>query len=260
MTASLPADYMAALDINHYIKPLYFGSIKTARVLDDNDNVKYEIVYVEIIDDTKNSQGKNVNSPVTNKTQSGIQTLYPNNLTDMRKRIFNYLGQENKSLPDWMIAKQADGSVLGFTNACILAYVQPGTAKTIAFRIANRANLSWDDPDYFDFKNQTFVTDRYIWDTDLLENYDKTQNKFLTSDLTTFDAFSLRYQPTVAQDGSTLVYPYESVYVNDPNSLPSAKACTFDKNSLRFIPYADVFAEPEERDKYLMFPKRNILN
>ena len=98
------------------------------------------------------------------------------------------------------------------------------------------------------------------WDTDLLENYDKTLNKFLTSALTTFDAFTQRLDPTLSEDGSTLIYAYGSEYVNDPNSLPSAQACTFDQNSLKFRQYIDVFAEPEERDKYLMFPKRNILN
>jgi hypothetical protein len=260
VSASLPADYMAALDRNHYIKALYFGDIKTARVLDESDNVKYEIVYVEIKDDTKNSQGKNVNSPVSDKTQLGNLTLYPNNLADMRKRIFNQLGQENKQLPDWMIAKQEDGTVLGFTNACILAYVKPGRSKPIAYRISNRSKLDRLEANYFDFKNLTFVTDRYVWDTDLLSNYDKTQNNFLTGPQTTFDFFSARYIPTVAEDGSTLIYPYESVYVNDPASLPAAQATTFDKNSLKFIPYNDQYAAPDERDKYLMFPKRTILS
>jgi len=258
--ASLPADYMAALDTNHYIKPLYFGDIKTARVLDENDDVKYEIVYVEINDDTKNASGKNINSPIVAKTKTGDLTLYPNNLADMRKRIFNQLGQENKALPDWMIAKQENNTVLGFTNACILAYVKPNKAASIAYRISRRALLESDNVKYFDFKNLTFVTDRYVWDTDLLANYDKTLGKFLTTEITTFDSYSNRYDPTTSIDGSTLIYPYGSAYVNDPNSSPTGTVTTFDKNSLRFTPYVDLYADPEERDKYLMFPKRNILS
>jgi hypothetical protein len=260
VNAAVPADFMAAMANNHYIKSLYFGDIKTAQVLDENDDIKYEVVYVEIKDDTKNSVGKNVNSTITAKTQSGDLTLYPNNLTDMRKRIFNQIGQVNKRLPDWMIAKQADGSVLGFTNACILAYVKPGKSAAIAYRIANRAKLDPSNSDYFDFKNVTFITDRYIWDTDLLANYNKETKKYLTAPATTFDVFSKRYAYVVSEDGSTLIYPFESVYVNDPNSLPNPKATTFDKNSLQFLKYQDVYADPEERDKYLMFPKRTILN
>lgn len=260
VNAAIPADFMSAMSTNHYRKTLYFGDIKTAQVLDENDDVKYEVVYVEIKDDTKNSLGKNINTSITAKTQSGDLTLYPNNLTDMRKRIFNQVGQENKRLPDWMIAKQPDGSVLGFTNGCILAYVKPGKAAAIAYRIANRAKIDPSNVDYFDFKNITFMADRYIWDTDLLANYNKETKNYLTYAATTIDVFSKRFDYVVSEDGSTLIYPYESVYVNDPNSLPNPTATTFDKNSLQFLKYQDVYAAPEERDKYLMFPKRNILS
>jgi len=40
-------NYALALTKNHYRKPIVLGSIKTARALDDNGNVLYEVLYSE---------------------------------------------------------------------------------------------------------------------------------------------------------------------------------------------------------------------
>ena len=283
------ADYVSAMFKAHYNKPLYFGDIKTARVLNSDNSVRYEVVYLEVLDNLKNSVGINVSPAVdvsTSKipftadtgtptvsdnyfTVDGVKYLYPNNLADMRRQIIRTLGQVNKALPDWMSDKQSDGGILGFTTGCVLAYVQPGTAEKIAYRIRTSG---------FDFKNLNVVIDRYIWDNNLSENYDKETGKFLNGRETTFDNFSRKYlyavsadgssliypnpvdfvTPVVGYDGSTLEYPYND-RVNDPGSLPNFNKTTFDGNSMRFFPYRDTYATLNQRDAYLKFPKTNIL-
>ena len=283
------ASYVGAMQKAHFNKPLYFGEIKTAVVLNPDDSIRYEVVYLEVIDNLKSSAGKDVSLavdvfknkvPFTADTYAidvsdeyesvdGIRYVYPNNLDNMHRQIVRTLGQENKALPDWMRDKQPDGRILGFTTGCVLAYVKPGTSGKIAYRL----NASG-----FDFKQINAVIDRYVWDNNLSQNFNKATGKFLSSRDTTFDVYQNKYQYTVSQDGSTLIYikpvsfvtpvlapdhttleyPYNTL-VNDPSSLPNAQKTTFDKGSLQFFSYKDKYAELDQNDAYLKYPKTDIL-
>jgi len=55
-----------------------------------------------------------------------------------------------------------------------------------------------------------------------------------------------------------LEYPYNTL-VNDPSSLPNAQKTTFDKGSLQFFSYKDKYAELDQNDAYLKYPKTDIL-
>lgn len=283
LTAS---SYISAMNIMHYPKRLFLGDIKSARVVDADFNVLYEVVYVEVKDATDTDQKVPVTSPVDIRAShvSGKTEVYPNNISNMRKQLIKTIGQVNKELPAWMIDRQKDGKVLGYTKACVLAYVKPGKADKIAYQLSKLANLDQSNPSYIDFKRLIFDVDRYLWDSELTINYNKTTGKFEVSGETTFDFYSVRYQPTLNESGQ-LVYQfnagtivhgpdsdglyfhpdqplghYGSEYVMDPASLPSGSQTTFDQDSLHFLTGKDVYTPQDENDKYLMFPENNILD
>lgn len=54
------ADYVTAMQYNHYHKKLTVGSVKVAQALDSSNNVIYEVVYAEIKDDLVNSDGESI--------------------------------------------------------------------------------------------------------------------------------------------------------------------------------------------------------
>jgi len=136
-------EYFAALNINHYNKRLVLGEIKTARALDENDNVIYEVVYSQIVDDLVNNDGKSIPPEITLPPSQypyyddGVptNTVYPNSLENMREQVIDQIGQVSKVLPTWMLSKQDNGDVLGFTAAWVIAYTIPGKSKLIQYLI-----------------------------------------------------------------------------------------------------------------------------
>lgn len=217
------ADYIDAMGTNHYTKNLKFGDIKTARALNSDGTTRYEVVYIEIIDDLANSEQIPVPRQIT--TSTGI-TVNPNSFLGMQEIIHAEIGQSNPNvLPDWMTSKQKDGSILNYVHVCILAYVNPGEAERLAFNlnqlIENRT---------FDFKKIKFDIDRYVWDVNLSKNYNKETGEFNSSAETTFDVTDI-----------------------------ATGATTFDEGGTRFFVYNDVYQGPDENDKYLKFPMIGVL-
>lgn len=168
------ATYIASMTYNHYWKTLNFGQIKTAQALDNNFNVKYEVVYVELIDRQVNSDGVGPNLAVSLPTNSAnISTIYPNSFPNMVSRVATGVGYENRSiLPDWMSSRQQDGTVLGFTRALVLCYTVPGKSKEIAYRVTQVQDT---------FKYIDFTVDRYDWDNSLSRSYNKQSNIFVVN-------------------------------------------------------------------------------
>lgn len=172
--------YVEALSLNHYWKTLAFGDVKTAQALDENFNIKYEVVYVDLIDRSVNEKGQSPSANIAiNPNTEHITNVYPNSFTNMANRIINGVGYANKSiLPEWMISRQKDGRVLGFTRSLVLCYCKPGTSSAIAYRV--RAKLD-------DLRLVDFTIDRYEWDSYLSANYNKATRAFETEPETTFD-------------------------------------------------------------------------
>lgn len=168
--------YVESLNLNHYRKTLTLGQIKTAQALDSTGNVQYEVVYSEIIDDLVNNSGQSVSKVVNLPYQITdpynpsvtISQVYPNSLVDMRQQVSDVVGlvASDVELPAWMTSTQADGSVLGFTPAWVIAYTQPGRSKEIAYYISTEftGNLNQID----------FDVDRYILDCELSHNWNYT--------------------------------------------------------------------------------------
>ena len=201
------ATYIQALSRNHYTKSVLFGNVKTAVALDDNYNILYEVVYLDVIDDKEGidpvtgrpappaqtiSLSKNKN---TYREDNGFELLEltPNALGNMSQRIKTSVGVANAStLPQWMTCPQLDYNnpgqyltPLGYVRAVILAYTVPGAAKLIAYRLQN-AN--------FGFNRIPFKTDRYQLDNYLTQNYDLELDRFIPGQETTIDQ-----APAVAQ-------------------------------------------------------------
>lgn len=184
--------YVSSLYENHYYKNLTLGQIQTAQAIDSvTGEVVYEVVYSKIIDNLVNDAGESVAKivnlpyPIIDPSDGStvITQVYPNSLVDMRNQVIDVVGQISTALPLWMVSKQPNGRVLGFTPAWIIAYTKPGRSKQIAYYI-NRY--------YGDQLNQVdFGVDRYILDRTLSKNWDtETQRWTPPANLTTFDRFA----------------------------------------------------------------------
>ena len=161
------AQYINAITLNHYWKTLRFGEVKTAIAKDNNFNTVYEVVYVELIDQQVNAAGfgPNLAESVPANSQN-ISTIYPNSFPNMIERLADNIGYQDRGiLPRWMTSRQDDGTVLGFTRALVLAYVNPGRSAEVAYRVGQIIE---------DFNLIDFTIDRYEWDSILSNNFIKT--------------------------------------------------------------------------------------
>jgi hypothetical protein len=171
LTAATYDDYVASLNLNHYWKNLVLGQIKTAQARDDLGNVIYEVVYSEVIDNLVNNDDVSVGKqvvlafPINRNEITEIDSVYPNSLQNMRDQVIDVVGQVSNVLPRWMLSRQANGTVLGFTRAWVLAYTKPGQSGQIAYNIATQfgAQLNLID----------FEADRYELDNFLTKNWDR---------------------------------------------------------------------------------------
>ena len=234
------ADYFAALDLNHYNKRLVLGEIKTAQALDDFGEVVYEVVYSQIVDDLVNSDGNSVAAAQTIKypaidNGSSVTTVYPNSLENMREQVIAEIGQVSKILPRWMLSKQEDGEVLGFTPAWVIAYAKPGQSKQLQYNISQVIDA---DLNLIDFE-----IDRYTLESDLLDTC--TGDAYMT----TFDRESITVDITsITADSDRLVSA-------DPPET------TFDCRATRFGGPVDTFnAGSDSNDQYIKFPREQIIN
>lgn len=184
MNPNLALTYFESMQQNHYNKRISLGNVKTAVALDENFNVKYEVVYVEVVDQLesdKQSVAKHIGR--TNEVKAPYRALpftqvYPNSLANMKSEVAT-LGYANRgAMPDWMLNQQEDGRVLGFTRGVVLAYTVPGASKLIAFRLKQ-----YD----IQFNVIDFVADRYQVDHLLSKNYDIAAHKFIESAECSFD-------------------------------------------------------------------------
>jgi hypothetical protein len=335
LVAATLDDYVASLDLNHYWKNLVLGEIKTAQALDDAGNVIYEVVYSAIQDNLVNNDGESVDKqvvlafPINEDDSTQIDSVYPNSLINMRDQVIDTVGQVSRVLPRWMLSRQANGAVLGFTPAWVIAYVKPGQGGQIAYNIQTQFA---DQLNLIDFK-----VDRYELDNFLTKNWDRENQHWGIYDvpltpyppsLTTFDIFGLPpFDPSTAYPvGATVIYqqvvftpapdnqpayrlskPYRCILTTTPGILPTnttywesnntsglatwinnnavittwednfgtlatwtystPPGTTFDGGSMQFTAPVDMYSgdnstttNTTEYDKYLLFPKRNIID
>jgi hypothetical protein len=171
LTSSTYELYISSLVENHYWKNLILGEIKTAQAVDPTTGqVIYEVVYSAIQDTLVNNSGISVSKqvtlpyPINAGDSTEIATVYPNSLDNMRDQVIDVVGQISNLLPLWMLSKQADGKVLGFTPAWVMAYCNPGTSGQIAYNVRTQFGQQLNLVD--------FEVDRYELDRLLSINWD----------------------------------------------------------------------------------------
>ena len=254
MTGLTPKDetsYVSAMNRNFYNNTLTFGSFNTARALNTDGTVKYEIVYIELTDNKQGIDSKTglSKSPALSQdvrsgptwtnpisveqsvpdvsashylvSQDNDYTVYPNSIANMRSRLGTNIGfqiLERKVLPNWMQDKQADDTVIGWTLAAPIVYCKPGTSKKIKYRLEQRIKT-----DSLDVKKISFEIDRFILDNNLGKNFDKIANSFDISQETSFDA--------------------------------GVVTTTFDGDGTRFFARIDIYTDKDEGDLYIKFPQ-----
>lgn len=154
------SEYVSALSKNHFNKRIILGPVKTARALNADGSVRYEVVYSEIQDPALTtdleSAPNEIQWPRTIKRQDGseVNRVFPNSLINMRSRLFDTIGTREFFLPAWMTSKQENGRPLGFTPSWVIAYVKPGEGEKLAFRVREFINRELNKVD--------FEVERYI--------------------------------------------------------------------------------------------------
>jgi hypothetical protein len=261
LTATTLDTYVESLNLNHYWKNLVLGEIKTAQALDDDGNILYEVVYSNVVDDLVNNDGVTVDKqvvlafPINANTLDEIDAVWPNGLQDMRDQVIDVVGQISNVLPRWMLSYQPDGRVLGFTPAWVIAYTNPGQSGQIAYNIQTQFN---NQLNLVDFK-----VDRYELDNLLTKNWNRATQEWNPT------------PPSYTRFDGGIVTSVTSPWVNDADDVVNwindsaeilywtntwnGQQTTFDGNSLQFIAPVDMYSNTNEYDKYLVFPKRNIL-
>ena len=207
LPANTLSKYFESVYKNHHDINLRFGDFKYAKATDNNNNHIYDVVYVDILDkfdppagtvlNTANLEIKysSINNPITVDESAHIENtnlrasannnkvLYPASLSRMKKRVEDKLGiQDSRTLPRWMTSVQDDGTVLGFTSACVIAYLKPGAGKRILYYLDINKNIN--------LNKINFTVDRYVLDAYFSKNYDKdsTPKAWLVGAETTFDS------------------------------------------------------------------------
>jgi hypothetical protein len=294
----------------------------------------YEVVYSKIIDNLVNNADQSVSKqvvlpfPINQNTPEQINLVYPNSLENMRDQVIDTVGQVSRVLPRWMLTRQTDGRVLGFTPAWVIAYVKPGQSGQIAYNIQTQFLSQLNLIDY--------RVDRYELDNFLTKNWNREDQHWGIYDvpltpyppsLTTFDIFGLPpfNSGTAYTVGNTVIYQqvvftpapdnqpayrisksYRCIQATTPGILPTNTAywesnntsglatwindndvittweddlqtlatwtystppgTTFDGGSMQFTAPVDMYSgdnststNTTDFDKYLLFPKQNIL-
>ena len=255
-------DYVEATAQNHWNNILRFGGFKTARALNADGSVRYEIVYMELVDKAQGiNPATNLPAPASQRidlrsSNNWINPLsvdagedyfitvdsgnyrssanndyiaYPNAIQNMRNRLKSAIGEvilERTVLPQWMQSKQEDNSVPGWTLAAPLVYCKPGTSKKIKYLLEQRTSI--------DLKQVSFEIDRYILDNNLSKYYNKDTSSYTVTAETTFDI--------------NLSITSESI----------AAPTTLDGNGTRFFADVDVYTNLDVDDTYIKFPQVGV--
>ena len=171
LTSATYETYISSLVKNHYWKNLVLGEIKTAQAVDPvTGAVLYEVVYSSIQDNLVNNAGISVSKQLTlpysvnYANLTDITTVYPNILDNMRNQVIDVVGQISNLLPLWMLSKQSDGKVLGFTPAWVIAYCKPGTSGQVAYNVRTQFG---EQLNLVDFEVDRYELDRLLsihWD------------------------------------------------------------------------------------------------
>jgi hypothetical protein len=257
--------YAESLEHNHYNKRLVLGEVKTAQALNAVGDILYEVVYSDIIDNMKT---------IPQSVSTIFGDVYPNSLDNMRNRVIDKTGQVSTELPTWMLSKQPNGNILGFTTAWVIAYTLPGQSNSVAYNISRKFGNT--------LNKINFVADRYTLQAQFTQNWDAEDQRWYPTDITSFDI----YNHGISADSVDTSADVADVDITADLTNASTIETTFDKRSCVFIGVrankADIttktsdtisisadngskgvsttFLNTDKYNKYLLFPKQDIIN
>ena len=227
--ASKLSDYVAAMQDRHFSKKFYFGDFKVAQGKDINGNVLYDVLYVELIEDTKIYEQlngeikKKVPAAFTNMNQKKINWRNPrasylaqNQLTADRTFTVdkNYINTNdtyyafeplNVISPNDLTLMQKDISnnlLLTYLNSLpawmvsvqsngkILGYTTGAALAYLKPGAGAKALFNLKQYVPYDIKQIPFVADRYVLNNSYTANFDTTSRRFVSHRYTTFDLAS----------------------------------------------------------------------
>jgi hypothetical protein len=192
--ASGITQYLNAIQQNFYNKQFVLGPLKTAIARDLDNNILYEVVYSEIVDDLINSQGQSVAKEViwptvvrlsendnftatdelfvtfadlyTSGSQYYTNEFFPSSVPNMQAQLKETLtvSANDSILPEWMTSQQNDGGTLGFIKAWVICYTLPGLSSTVKANIENNWQYRLNQID--------FSVDRFNVDKSATYNFD----------------------------------------------------------------------------------------
>jgi len=253
LNPSIMGDYIDSVTTNHYRKQITIGDIRTARALsDDGETVLYEVVYAHINDDQENSKGESTSPSITQEfssltgTVGDTLTVYPNSFDNMRNEVVDTVGQIAPILPRWMLSKQEDGTVLGFTRAWVIAYTIPGQSEQMKYRLET------------DFGNQLnivdFQADRYVLDNFSIQGWDTINGEWDKPDPETFD------EDTTTFDTDETEFIRNSRMTTFDRQFGVENETTFDGGSTKFVINSIDREYTDKYDKYIIFPQERIID
>jgi hypothetical protein len=179
---------------------------------------------------------------ITLPDETTTEQVYPNSLDNMRTQVIDVVGQisNNVPMPLWMTSKQTDGTVLGYTPAWVMAYTLPNRSNEIAYYFGQlfQGNLNAID----------FEVDRYIIDAALSRNWNPTGS--YVSGNNADPENDITVGPGTWDPAPATITTFD---------VDSGDPTTFDTSSLQFIDPVDMYNPSDDYDKYLVFPKANIL-
>lgn len=251
LNAAALNSYVGAISKNHWTKKYNFGDIKTAVVYDSSYTIKYEVVYIEVLDPELNSSnhGPGATLDLTNKianpyidsTGNTYKIVYPNTSENMVEQLVSDIGYyDQSSLPEWMTSNQPDpanpngfANPLGFTKAVVLAYTTKGSSSLIAYRLRNSG---------INFNNINFTVDRYLLDNYYSQNFNPVTKTYISGRETTFDATQASGANTIAAtvnyavsvpfnaiNGRTLSYILDTGGIDDVTEFKDGETLVFAK-------------------------------
>jgi hypothetical protein len=208
LTASESSSYITAMQRRHFNKKFYFGDYHYATASDINGNSLYDVVYIDLIEDTKIYSSKNGRIlkaiPASSFTIQDGQILYPNDIDLMINDIIVAIGTTNtNTLPQWETSIQPDGKIIGFQTAAVLAYLKPGTGAKVLYKLKNSVPS--------DIKNVPFIADRYILDNNLDTNYNISTKTYTNKKYTSFDSGYVTAVPVAISVDFGLDVPFDHV-------------------------------------------------
>ena len=196
--------FQSQMEQNHAPKLLYFGDLKTAEAK-ENGVVKYEVVYIDMIDPFENSSGESIASSV--KIYDG-SLVYPASITNMRTRMKALGHKEWTHLPLRMRSTQGTtGGTLGYVKAIPICYCKPGFSALLKKRINDKG---------LEFKNIEFKVDRYKVSSSKVTTDtfigDGSTKSFALGEIVHEEDILIKKQ-TTDSDGSTITE--QTVFVGD---------------------------------------------